>query len=106
MDFPEARALVDTVRQINEMGRKARSGEPSVEDYLRTVSSDPVTEWFTGLLREKNMELEKESHRADRLACALKAWCQAKDARMPDESTREADLRLVNVVRVMGIIDT
>lgn len=72
MDSPAARSLVETVRQINEMVRRARSGEPSVEDYLRIVSADPVTEWFSGLLREKSEELEQERQRADRLARALR----------------------------------
>jgi hypothetical protein len=73
MDIPGAASLLETVRQMNEMARRARSGEPSVEDYLRMVSSDPVTEWFTGLLREKNEELEQERQRGDRLARALRA---------------------------------
>jgi hypothetical protein len=73
MDIPGAASLLETVRQMNEMARRARSGEPSVEDYLKMVSSDPVTEWFTGLLREKNEELEQERQRGDRLARALRA---------------------------------
>jgi hypothetical protein len=72
MDIPGAASLLETVRQMNEMARRARSGEPSVEDYLRMVSSDPVTEWFTGLLREKNEELEQERQRGDRLARELR----------------------------------
>jgi mannitol-1-phosphate/altronate dehydrogenase len=104
MDFPAARDLVETIRQINEMGRRARAGEPSVEDYLQTISSDPVTEWFTELLREKNEELEKERRRADRLANALRAWYQVKETRMPNESS-EAELQLVHAIRATGIAD-
>ncbi len=48
---------MEMVRTINEMSRRARAGEPGVEDYLRAVSADPVTEWFTALLQEKNDEL-------------------------------------------------
>ena len=105
MDFPAARALAETVRQINEMGRRARSGEPSVEHYLQTINSDPVTEWFTGLLREKSEELEKERHRVDQLAHALQAWYRAKEETIPDESSSAAELQLVNVLRTTGIID-
>jgi hypothetical protein len=79
MDIPGAASLLETVRQMNEMARRARSGEPSVEDYLRMVSSDPVTEWFTGLLREKNEELEQERQRGDRLARALRACGRADE---------------------------
>ena len=104
MDSPAARSLVETVRELNEMVRRARSGEPSVEDYLRTVSADPVTEWFTGLLREKSEELEQERQRADRLACALRAWHRARATRA-NASTSEADLELVTVLRETGIID-
>ena len=66
MDSPAARSLMETVRQINEMGRRARAGgEPGVEAYLRIVASDPTTEWFTELLREKSQELATERERAD-----------------------------------------
>jgi hypothetical protein len=104
MDNPAARSLMEMVRKLNEMGHRARSGEPGVEDYLRAVSSDPATEWFTGLLREKREELEEERQRADRLARALRAWYSAKDARGSDGSPSELDLQLVNVLQSMGII--
>ena len=81
MDNPAAREIVETVRKMNELARRARSGEPSAEDYLRAISSDPVTKWFAELLREKNEELEKEKQRVDRLACVLRAWYAARDAR-------------------------
>src|SRR5579862_2375736 len=97
MDNPAARALLETVRQINEIGRRARSGEPAAEDYLRGVASDPVTEWFTGLLREKNEELEGERRRVDQLSCALRAWYTAKGA-MSDGPANEADSQLRNVI--------
>jgi hypothetical protein len=71
MEYPAARSLMETVRQINEIGRRARSGEPQVEDYLRVVASDPTTQWFTELLREKNEELNRERERADQLAREL-----------------------------------
>ena len=76
-----------------------------MEDYLRTVSSDPVTEWFTEVLREKNSELEQERQRADGLACALRAWYKAKDTREFANATNGPDSQLVNVLKSMGIID-
>jgi hypothetical protein len=78
MDNPAGRSLMETIRKVSEMGRRARSGEPSAEDYLRAVGSDPTTQWFTALLREKNEELEKERQRADRLARALRAHENAR----------------------------
>jgi hypothetical protein len=104
MDSPAARSLVETVRELNEMVRRARSGEPSVEDYLRTVSADPVTEWFTGLLREKSEELEQERQRADRVARALRGWYAARGARANPPAS-EAELQLITVLREIGIID-
>jgi hypothetical protein len=100
MDHPAARSLMETVRKINEMGRRARSGEPQVEDYLRAVTSDPTTEWFTQLLREKNEELRTERERADQLACALRAWYRARS----DESAAEAESELVKLLDVLEII--
>lgn len=97
MDNPAARSLVEMVRQINEIGRRARSGEPGPDDYLRAVSSDPVTEWFTDLLREKNTELEVERDRADRLASALRNWFKAKDLNAADAS--QADIQLARFLR-------
>ena len=73
MDNPAASSLTEMVRKMNEVIRRERSGEPSAEDYLRIVSADPVTEWFTTLLREKNEELEQERRRGDRLARELRA---------------------------------
>jgi hypothetical protein len=105
MDNPAVWSLVETVRQLNEMARRARSGEPNVEDYLRIVSSDPVTEWFTGLLREKNEELEQERQRADRLARALRAWHAATAERLSaNVSANEAELQLIDILREMRII--
>jgi len=106
MDIPVARSLMEIVGKINEMGRRATSGDPSVEDYLRIVSSDPMTEWFTGLLREKSEELEREQQRVDRLAHALRAWHAARAAPgSANASTSAAELQLVNVLREMRIID-
>lgn len=72
MDNPAADNVVETVRRLNELTRRARAGEPTVDDYLRALASDPVTEWFTKLLRERTEELEKEKQRADRLAARLR----------------------------------
>jgi len=106
MDNPAAWSLAETVRKMNEMVRSARSGEPSVEDYLRMVSSDPVTEWFSELLREKSEELEQERQRVDRLARALRAWYTGRAARASaNVSASEAELQLIHVLREMKIID-
>lgn len=72
MDNPAADSVVETVRRLNELTRRARAGEPTVDDYLQALASDPVTEWFTILLRERTEELEKERRRADRLAARLR----------------------------------
>jgi hypothetical protein len=72
MDNPAADSIVETVRKLNEMTRRARSGEPTVDDYLRALASDPVTDWFTVLLRERTEDLEREKRRADRLAARLR----------------------------------
>jgi hypothetical protein len=72
MENPAADSIVETVRKLNEMTRRARLGEPTVDDYLRALASDPVTEWFTVLLRERTEELEREKRRADRLAATLR----------------------------------
>lgn len=105
MDNPAAWQLMEMVRKINDIGQRARSGLPGVDDYLRTVTSDPATEWFTELLREKSAELERERQRADQLACALRAWYGAKHEGTPDLSANEAELQLINTLHVMGIID-
>ena len=98
MDNPAVDSLLDTVRKINEIGRRARSGEPQVEDYLRAVSSEPRTEWFATLLREKNEELAKEREQFDRLSSAVRAWYAGR-------SEGEADLRLAKVLSAMGIVE-
>jgi hypothetical protein len=72
MDNPAADSIVETVRRLNELTRRARSGEPTVDDYLSALASDPVTEWFTVLLRERTEDLEREKRRADRLAARLR----------------------------------
>jgi hypothetical protein len=106
MENPAAWSLLETVRKINEIGRRARSGEPGVEDYLRMVSADPVTEWFTGLLREKSEALEEERQRADRLARALRAWHAATATRVSANlPASEAESQLITVLREMRIID-
>jgi hypothetical protein len=102
MDNPAAHSLMEMVRQINEMGRRARSGEPTAADYLRAVSSDPMTEWFTDLLREKRDELAKESERMDRLISALRAWHSAIGK--SNESGGEANGELVRVLHELGVI--
>lgn len=105
MDNPGAKSLMDTVRKINQLAQQARSGEPGVEDYLRAVSSDPVTEWFTEILREKSEELEKEKRRTDQLACALRSWYQATHARNSGEPASEAELHLINVLYETSVIN-
>jgi hypothetical protein len=104
MENPAARSLMETVRKINEAGRRARSGELAVEDYLHAISADPVTEWFTELLREKREELTNERQRTDQLASALRAWYHAKDATKGGDSPDKAESELVNVLRGMEII--
>ena len=96
---------METVRKMNEMGRRARLSDPEVEDYLRAVTSDPTTEWFTELLREKNEELTKERERADQLASALRAWYGTKQAATGEQSADEAESRLVNLLRTMEILN-
>jgi hypothetical protein len=105
MDMPAARSLMEMVRTINQMSRRARAGEPGIEEYLRAVTADPVTEWFTSLLQEKNEELRTERERSDRLANALRAWSRELDEGGPNRSESDADQRLLNVLRGMGIID-
>lgn len=94
---------METVRKINQLGQRARSGEPTADDYLRAVSSEPRTEWFTGLLREKNEELEKERERSSRIAAALRAWHFALSSENATE--REANVKLIQALRSMGIIE-
>ena len=94
---------MEMVRRINEIGQRARSGAESADDYLRAVASDPTTEWFTELLREKNEELTKERERADQLACALRAWYRAKNT--GEQSANEVELQLVNFLHAMEILN-
>jgi hypothetical protein len=105
MENPSANSLLETVRKINEIGRRARSGEPSVEDYLRALASDPVTKWFTDLLREKSTELEAQRQRADRLTGAVKTWHWKSRERISDGSASEAEIELANVLRVIGVVE-
>ena len=105
MDNPWASHLMETVRKINEIGQRARSGAPGADDYLRSVASDPTTEWFSELLREKNEELTKERERADQLACALRAWYRRKHATTGEQSAAEVDLQLVDILRAMKILN-
>jgi hypothetical protein len=105
MDNPAARDIVETVRKISEMARKARSGEPTAEDYLRAISSDPVTKWFAELLSEKNEELEKEKQRVHQLTCGLRAWYAARTPGLSEGSSSEAELQLSKLLRVMKIVD-
>ncbi len=104
MDIPAANSLMEMVRTINEMSRRARAGEPGIEDYLKAVSADPVTEWFTTLLQEKNTELQTERERSDRLASALRAWWRELGEGEPNRCQSDADLRLLKVLNGMGII--
>ena len=96
MDNPGALQLMEMVRKISEIGKKARSGAPSADDYLRALASDPTTMWFT--------ELTKERERADQLACGLRAWYRAKHA-TTGESPAEPDLQLINLLHVMEILN-
>jgi hypothetical protein len=93
---------METVRMINEMGRRARAGEPGVDEYLQRVAADPVTDWFTELLREKSAELDQERQRTDQLASALRTWHAARIASA--ECPTEADVQLIGVLQAMGII--
>jgi|SRR5215813_496353 len=105
MDNPGTTHLTEMVRKINEIGRRARSGASSVDEYLRNVASDPTTEWFTELLSEKNAELETERQRADQVARTVQAWYDTRQAGTSDGSANAADLQLIDTLRVMGIID-
>ncbi|GEM_PF-6092877 len=96
MDHPAIDSLMETVRRINQISKLARSGEPSVEDYLRSLGADPVTAWFTDLLREKNDELQKERERSARVTAALRHWQASGES--------DADARLVKTLRELGIL--
>ena len=98
MDMPGADFIMESVRKINQMSQRARAGEPGIEEYLQMVSSDPTTQWFTELLREKNDELLKEKDRSARLAHALRAWCQNR------EDDHDADFALIKTLSELGII--
>jgi hypothetical protein len=103
MDNPAARELMEMVRRFKEISQGGGSRTHTVEDYLRAVSADPTTQWFTELLREKSDELDKERRQADQLACALQAWYRAKQEGT-EHSAGEADLHLVQSLQAMGII--
>lgn len=93
---------MESVRLLNEMGRRARAGQPEVENYLHSVASDPITGWFTELLREKSAELEHERHRVDQLTSAVRAWHQTRIE--GSQCPSGADVQLVNVLQALGII--
>jgi len=95
---------METVRRISEIGKRARLGAPSADDYLRALAADPTTEWFSELLREKNEELTKERERADQMAGALRAWYRAKQA-TSGVSADAADLQLAETLRAMKIVN-
>ena len=95
---------METVRKISEIGQRARSGAPSADDYLRALASDPTTEWFSELLREKNEDLTKERERADQVATALRAWYRTKLETPGQQSVDEADLQLLDILRAMKIL--
>jgi hypothetical protein len=103
MQDPTAQSLLETVRKVNQMARKAQSGEPRIEDYLRAISADPATEWFTGLLREKNEELESERKHSDRLTSALRRWARQRNA--VGSKQLDADSQLLDFLREDGIIE-
>ena len=82
------------------------AGEPAVDDYLRALASDPVTEWFTVLLREKTEELEKERERADRLTGACRRWFSEVHSRLAENHCGAAEADLANVLRELSIIES
>jgi hypothetical protein len=102
---PAADSIVETVRKLNEMTRRARAGEPAVDDYLRALASDPVTEWFTVLLREKTEQLEKERERTDHLAGACRRWFSEASTRLAENHGSAAEAGLANVLRELSIIE-
>ena len=102
MQDPATQSLLETVRKINHMARKMRSGEPGIEDYLREITADPATEWFTQLLREKNQELENERKHSDLLVSALKRWARQRKA---VGSEAGADSQLLDFLLETGIIE-
>jgi hypothetical protein len=102
---PAADSLMDTVRKFNEMTRRARAGEPAAEDYLQAVASDPVSEWFTILLREKAEELRTEQARADRLAAVCRRWYADTNRRFSDGRCSAAEVDLVKALRELSIVE-
>jgi hypothetical protein len=100
MNNPATDLLLDMVRQINEIGRRARSGAPGVDDYLEIIKADPTTQWFTDLLRDKNAELQTEKQRTSDLSAALWAWLRAKQSALDS-----ADRQLIDSLRVLGVIE-
>lgn len=105
MNNPAADFLMETVRQLNETARRARTGEPTVEDYLRALESDPVTKWFSDLLREKKDEFEKERLRADRLASAGRNWYAATRTRLSNAEGSQAEIELYKVLSELGVVE-
>ncbi len=99
MDMPAVDHLMQTVRKLSEIGQRARSGDPSIDDYLELIKADPTTDWFTDLLRENRAELEKEKLRADQLAATMRAWYRAKQV-----SSGDADAQFIHALRAMGVI--
>jgi hypothetical protein len=102
---PAADSLMDTVRRFNEMTRRARSGEPSVEDYLQTLASDPVAQWFTEVLREKSEDLQKEQARMDRLTAACKRWYTEATPRLSANRGTVAEAELASILRDLSVIE-
>jgi hypothetical protein len=103
MEIPGADSLMETVRLINRIGKANRSAQSNMDEYLDGISLDPITEWFTDLLREKTAELDKERERADRVANALSEWYGASHGRISDGSASEADVKLAEIIRGIGI---
>jgi hypothetical protein len=105
MDNPAARSLMETVQKLNRIGKLAGANKPEVDDYLRGIDSDPLSDWFTELLREKDQELAGQRQQSDRLAVALRDWYAAKAARTAVEPPGEAELRLAQVLHEMKIVE-
>ena len=103
MEYSAAHSLMETVRKINHLVQRGRSSEFSVDEYLRTVSQDPRTQWFTELLREKNEELWNERERWDRLAAALRAWHSSVMER--ESPAQDTDMQILAALRSIGIIE-
>lgn len=106
MDNPANFSLMESVRKMNDTVRRARSGEPQVEDYLKVIASDPVAEWFNEILREKTDELLTERQKSDQLAAALRNWYSARHGEThSSESVVAAEQRLVSLLERMEILN-